>query len=226
MTKLKLIFLALFITTMTFAQKFVTNIDIAPLITFESNKTTQSSTSFGFSTSISEYYKISEKLEVGLGIGYSSAIYSLLRHVDSPNTDYESNIKLGTINLPIILRYKTKSKWFFQASYGMAFVMRSKSQVLLTYSYVDANNENKNVLTDISDKTNSFQDNMHSFLEFGFGKGTNIKQIQINIQLLYQSTIGTYDFSHLGYRQAIFVPCYYDYKIRPQQIGLKIGIEI
>jgi hypothetical protein len=226
MTKLKLALLALFITTVSYAQKFATNIDISPVVTFGSNRTTQNAGSFGFAASIREYYKISKKIRIGAGIEYSSANYKLLRHVDDPNTDYESKVLLEAIAVPVTFRYQTEKYWFFQTSYGIAFVTNSKSNVQYTFSYTDSNGEYKSIITGINDKTDDFNNKMHSFVEFGFGKEFKVKQLMISFQLFYQSTIGAYNFSHLGYRQATFIPCYYDYKIRPQQTGLKIGIEL
>lgn len=218
-----LIFCFDLISIISFTQKLETNLNFSPVMTFESNMTTGSRIAFGFTNAIQEFYNVSGNLSIGTEINYSYNNYKLIRDwhgnaIPESSSYFESKLNIQTLNVPLILRYRTNTKWIILAGYGLSYVIDSKSKVDYVY-YVWGKEETR---TSINEKSNDLRRDFNSYLNIAIGKGFTLFSINANAQIFYELAFKDYDFHHGGG----FTDILYIYKVRPNQIGIKIGIEL
>ncbi len=214
------ILLLLYISSTGYSQKLSTSIELESITTFRSMKSVGNNLDYGLSGLISEYYLVSENIELGLGLGYSSSPYDFYVNENLANLLYEWDIKLNTIKIPLLFRYNIKNGWIITPSFGMSIVTKSFSDVSVSLANHEVDRGKIELYNhDIED---NFKDMNSYFFETGFGKEFAIWKLGFSIQIFYLLSLNEYDFSF----KAIDSNKYYKFKLRPQQIGWKLGLKI
>lgn len=219
MKRIKLIILLGFISTYIYGQKFETNIAVSSLISFETSEMTESKIVFGFSSSVQEFYNITDNFAIGSEVNYSFENYKLKNNLyvsSSPELPYyESKLAIHAFSIPLILRLKTNSDWFINIGYGLSYPIKSKTSTDLVYP------EN-NTRIEVLPKPDKLEHNLSSYYSLGIGKEFKLNDLKILTEIYYTHRFVEYYFRHGGgISEVLFV-----YKVEPQMIGIKIGVEI
>jgi hypothetical protein len=209
---------------MSFAQKFETNITISQAVTSGSIEIPEGKIALGFSGAIQGLFNVSENIAIGTELNYSYQDYNLSKDfkgisIPESNSYYESGIILHTLNIPLILRYKTQKSWIVQVQLGLTYIIDSKTNV--DYIYSDWTNET-NTKTEITDKSDDLKKDFNSYINLGFGKKFKIFNIDASMQIFSEIAMQNYNFSHTGIQNEAI----YDYKVQPFLTGLKFGIRL
>jgi len=221
-----IIFISLsLIPTFIYGQKFETNLTLSPLMTFKSNKTTDSKITFGFSGSIQGFYNLTDNCAIGSEIRYSFENYKLTRDFDGVSipeatTYYESELTLHSLNIPLILRLKTKSDWSLNIGYGLTYNIDYKASV--EYVYYDWATKD-DTRTEIPEKSVYLGNDLSSYCSIGLGKAFKIKHLRLLTEIYYNHSFADYRIEHGGANGAEIL---YFYDISPQYVGFKIGIKL
>jgi len=217
------------ISLITNAQKFETNISVSPIMTFGRNVTSDkvagSKIAIGFSGAISEYYNISNKFAIGTELNYAYNNYIINNYMDvgnidiAPNGFYKSKINTQSLNIPLFFRFKTKNNWIFQLGFGVTYILNSNSHV--DFVLFDRSNINEGFTTVVT-KKDCLNKDFNNFINITFGKGFSIGKAKMFTEIYYEKAFQNYTFEHNGIKSEFN----YIYKLNPQHLGLKIGIEL
>ncbi len=222
MRKIGLIILLGLISKSVYCQKFETNLTISPLMTLKSNETTESKIAFGFSNSIQEFYNLTDNFAIGSEIRYSFENYKLTRDFDGisipeATSYYESKLTLHSLNIPLILRLKTKSDWSLNIGYGLTYNLDYKASVDYIYSDWFSKDDTR---TEIPEKSVDLENDLSSYFSIGLGKAFKIKDLRVLTEIYYNHSFADYRIEHGGANGAEIL---YFYDISPRYIGFKIG---
>ena len=209
---------------MTFAQKLETNITISQAVTSGSIDIPEGKIALGFSGAIQGLFNASENIAIGTELNYSYQDYNLSKDfkgisIPESNSYYESGIILQTLNIPLILRYKSQKSWIVQVQLGLTYIIDSKTEV--DYIYSDWTNE-IDTKTEITDKSDHLNKDFNSYINLGFGKEFKIFNIDASLQIFSEIALQNYNFSHSGIQNEAI----YDYNVQPFLTGLKFGIRL
>ena len=223
MRKTVLIILIWLISSFVYGQSFETNLTLSPLMTFKSNRTTESKIAFGFSSSVQEFYNMTNNIAIGSELTYSFENYKLTRAFDGSSIPeatsyYESILTVHSLKIPLILRLKTKSNWSFSVGYGLTYNINYKASV--DYIYTDWFSEDE-TKTEILMKSVDLGNDLNSYFTVGFGKTFTIKNLRLMTEIYYDYSFADFRIKHGVVNGTEIL---YSYDIRPQFIGLKIGL--
>ena len=218
------------ISLITNAQKFETNISVSPIMTFGSNVTSDnaagSKIAIGFSGAISEFYNVSNKFAIGTELNYAYNNYIItysymgVRTMEAnSNWFYKSKINTQSLNIPLFLRFKTKNNWIFQLGFGVTYILNSKSHVDFVVSDWSNNNEE---FTTVASKNDCLNKDFNNYINITLGKRFSIVKAKMFAEIYYEKAFQNYSFEHNGIKSEFN----YIYKLNPQHLGLKIGIEL
>jgi hypothetical protein len=224
MRKINLMLYFCLISVMTYAQKFETNLTVAPELTFGRIIYYQDEvgTAFGISGAIQEFYNITEKFAIGSELNYSNTRNKLINRLIADMYDrYESTLNIQTLNMPINIRYKTLKNWIIQGGYGVAYALDSKLKVDNVYK-LSSDNALKRI--SVTEKSDDLKRNFNSYYTIAFGKGFTIRKQEILIQVYFKQTSKDYHFSHGTTNPSDGLK--YNYAVKPHLIGLSLGIKL
>ncbi|MFT5512354.1 MAG: hypothetical protein ACI8SE_000752 [Bacteroidia bacterium] len=138
MKRVGIILLAGLVSTSVYSQEFETSLTVSPRISFSSNYNSLNKLALGGSASIQSFYKLSEKLAVGSEFKYSFENYRLKRNYQGGiphNATAFCDISLTnhTLNVPLLIRLKTKSNWLLTAGSGLNYNLDIKASTDYIY---------------------------------------------------------------------------------------------
>jgi hypothetical protein len=201
-----------------------TMISFSPIVTFGSNVTSESKMAYGFSGAIQGLYPMSDKISIGSELSYTYGNYTLIKDFDGfriPESTiyYESKINIQTLNVPLLVRYQTKTKWMFQVGLGISYVLGSKSKTDYVYSnwFIDQTTRTK-----ISSKHDVLGKDFNIYHSITVGKGFSVFNVNAAAQVYYDFAFHTYDFNHSQFYGNLEPS--HNYRLRPNQLGVKLGI--
>ena len=213
----------LLVPVFLYGQKFETNLNVSPIMTFGSNKTSKSRIAAGFAGSIREFYSLTKKLDLGTGLQYAYNGYRLKRDTYGliPEADYyyDSKLSIHTLGIPLEIRYKMKSNWIIQAGYGLSYILHSQGTADHVFSSWFKKEEERTAVNHIDDKVGR---EWNSFFTIGFGKVIYISDVPVLTGIYYKYSMKKYDFSHIDVHD---VTKFFHYQVKPQQIKINIGIK-
>lgn len=223
MRKAALIILIPLISISAYCQKFETNLTISPLMTFTNTETAEGKVAFGLSGSVQEFYNLTDNFALGTEIRYSFENYKFTRDyngisIPEATSYFESKLTLHSINIPLILRLKTKSGWSLNLGYGLTYNLNYKVSVDYVYSDWFSDEVTR---TEITEKWVDSENDLSSFFSIGLGKAFKIKDLRILTEIYYHYSFAEYGIRHGGVNGEKIL---YSYEISPQYIGCKIGI--
>lgn len=223
MKKAAIIILITLISTIVYSQKFETRLAVSPLMSFNSNQSTESRIAFGFATSVQEFYRLTEYLAIGSEIRYSFENYKMTKNFEGITIPeaapyYESIMSVQALSVPFILQLQSKSEWSVNISYGLSYQLDYRASV--DYVYDDWFSEDV-IRTEIRERSVEPTSDLTTYISAGFGKGFKINDLMLTTKIYYTYSFGDYRLEHIGVNAAEIL---HFYDINPQYLGLEIAI--
>lgn len=205
-----------------YGQNFETRLTLSPLMTFKSNKKTESKVDFGFLGSVQGFYKLTDHFAIGSGIGYSFENYRLTQvfegiAIPESTSHYESRLTTHSLNLPFMLRLKSKSAWSINVGYGLTYAFDYSASVDYISSNWFVEDEKR---SEISEKSVDSGKDLSGYYTIGLGKSFKINDLQLVTEVYYNYGHTDFRVDHEGRTGAEIT---YFYETR-QYVGLKIGL--
>ena len=214
---------------MVVAQKFETEIYVSPLINLKNSNQNSDSVedpknSLCLSFGINEFYKISERLSIGVGLDYNNLPYKFTNYYIGVlpgiwDAHIESRLNMQTLNLPLILKVEIIPNYFLKAASGLTYVLKSKGEAYYNskiWSMEEFNSDR------FFEENSVLDENRNSFIEIDFSREFPIGKSVLCTALFYHASLNNYHFTHPNLGMDYFITN----KVKPQQVGIKLGLKL